>query len=147
MRDAVLISQLASGVFLLVGLVSGVWKYRHMITSEEARAPVYVDICHRSALMYSFACLVLAQLAARSVWPATVNVIAALVPIGFFASAVATYAVHGVLRDTDNMLARPHRMGRGTVPGGAVSAYVYALAIGEIGGVAVLFAGAIEGLT
>jgi hypothetical protein len=89
---------------------------------------------------------VLAQLAARSVWPATVNVIAALVPIAFFASAVATYALHGVLRDTDNMLARPHRMGRGTVPGGAVSAYVYALAIGEIGGVAVLFAGAIEGL-
>jgi hypothetical protein len=55
MRDAVLISQLASGVFLLVGLVSGVWKYRHMITSEAAQAPVYVDICHRSELMYSFA--------------------------------------------------------------------------------------------
>lgn len=146
MRDAVLISQLACGAFFLVGLVTGVWKYRHMITSEEARAPVYVDICHRSALMYSFACLVLAQFAARSVWSPMVNAVAVAVPIAFFASAVATYAVHGLLRDTDNMLARPHRMGRGTVPGGAVTAYVYALAIGEIGGFVVLFTGAIKGL-
>jgi hypothetical protein len=144
MCDAVLISQLACGAFFLVGLITGVWKYRHMITADDARAPVYVDICHRSSLMYAFACLVLAQFAALSAWSAAVNVVAVVVPIAFFASAVATYAVHGVLRDTDNMLARPHRMGRGTVHGGVVSTYVYALAVGEIGGFAVLFAGAVK---
>ena len=72
------------------------------------------------------------------------NTWAVVVPIAFFASAVATYAIHGALRDTDNMLARPHRLGRGTVHGSVISVYVYLLVLGELGGFLVLFTGAVK---
>ena len=62
-------------------------------------------------------------------------------PVAFFVSAVASYAVHGVLRDTDNQLRRPHRLGRGEVHGKVLSLYIYALIAGELGGFLVLFAG------
>src|SRR5262245_48415179 len=130
MSSAVLIARLCSGLFFIVGLSSGLWKYRGMITAPDGRAPAYVDICHRSALMYAFACLVLAQFAELSVWPPTVNTVAVVIPIAFFASAVGLYAIHGVLRDTDNMLARPHRLGESALPGGLVSSYIYLLVLG-----------------
>ena len=47
----------AAGAFFLTGLFLGAWKYIHIHTSSEARAPVYVDIAHRASLMYAFACL------------------------------------------------------------------------------------------
>jgi len=48
------LARFACGAFFLVGLVTGVWKYRGMATSAEAVAPVYVDIAHRASLMYAF---------------------------------------------------------------------------------------------
>jgi len=38
----------------------------------------------------------------------------------FFAAAVLGYVIHGALRDTDNQLARPHRLGTRTVSPAAV---------------------------
>lgn len=134
---------IAAGAFLLVGMVTGWWKYRHMMRSESATAPVYVDICHRTALMYAFACIVLQQLALHSRWSETANLIAVMVPVIFFASAVAGYAVHGWLQDTDNQLRRPHKLGNTTVSAAVVRAYMIALAVGEIGGVVVLLAGVV----
>lgn len=141
MVDAVQLAQLSCGGFFLAGLATGAWKYRAMITDADGQAPVYVDICHRAALMYAFACLVLAEFARLSAWPPWVNLIAVAAPVAFFASAVAAYALHGVLRDTDNQLRRPHRMGRGHVHGGVMSLYIYALIVGEIGGFLVLLTG------
>ncbi len=132
---------LAAGSFLLVGMLTGIWKYAHMSRSEDAQAPVYVDICHRTALMYAFACIVLQQLALHSRWSDTVNSVAVLAAVAYFASAVATYAVHGWLQDTDNQLRRPHVLGRWTLPAGLIRFYMITLIIGEIGGVAVLLAG------
>jgi hypothetical protein len=109
MIDAVDLARLGCGGLFLTGLITGVWKYRAMFASPEATAPVYVDICHRASLMYAFACLVLAEFAGLSAWNATVNLIATATPILFFALAVASYAIHGFLRDTDNQLQRPHR--------------------------------------
>lgn len=139
---AVHVAQLGCGLLFLTGLLTGIWKYRCMITSAEAQAPAYVDICHRAALMYAFACLVLAEFARLSRWPETVNVAAVAIPIILFAAAVASYGLHGVLRDTDNQLKRPHQLGRGHVHGRVISAFVYCLIAGEIGGFLVLFAGA-----
>lgn len=146
MSSAVIAAQLSSGLFFIVGLTTGFWKYRCMITAADGRAPAYVDICHRSALMYAFACLVLAEFAGLSAWAPAVNLVAVIVPVAFFASAVALYAVHGVLRDTDNMLGRPHRLGRNVVPGSLVSSYIYLLLAGELGGFLALFVGALTGL-
>lgn len=137
---------ISAGLFLLVGMLTGVWKYRHMMASDDATAPVYVDICHRTALMYAFACLVLQQLALRSAWSATVDFWATLLPIVYFASAVASYALHGLLQDTDNQLRRPHKLGSTTLPGGLIKLYMSGLIAAEIGGLLVLLAGVIHGL-
>lgn len=137
---------ISAGLFLLVGMLTGVWKYRHMMASADATAPTYVDICHRTALMYAFACIVLQQLALRSAWSATVDFWATLLPIIYFASAVATYALHGALQDTDNQLQRPHKLGNRTLPGGLIKLYMWMLIGAEIGGLAVLLAGVINGL-
>jgi hypothetical protein len=96
--------------------------------------------------MYSFACLVLAEFARRSVFSATVNAWATAIPIIFFALAILTYAAHGWLNDTDNQLRPPHRLGKREISGSFVRGYMVALYVGEIGGFLVLFAGFLAGL-
>lgn len=140
-QPAVVAALFASGFYLLVGQLTGVWKYSHIHRSEEARAPRYVDIAHRAALMYSFAALVIAQLAAVSAWSPQVNLIAVLLPVTFFGLAIGGYILHGALKDTDNQFLKPHVLGRIRVPGAALAGFMVALIAAEIGGVAVLFAG------
>lgn len=141
MMSAADLSLVSAGVFLLVGMLTGCWKYLHMMKSENATAPYYVDICHRTALMYSFACIVLQQLALRSEWSNAVNLFAVGFPIAFFASAVFGYAVHGWLQDTDNQLARPHKLGSREVSSTTVHRYMLLLILAEVGGLLVLIAG------
>lgn len=144
MPSAVDIARLGCAVLFLTGLLTGVWKYRAIMRSPEAQAPVYVDLCHRASLMYAFACLVLKEFAEVSAWPEAVNRVAVATPVVFFISAVMTYALHGVLRDTDNQLRRPHQLGRRTVHGGVITVFMYALIVGEVGGFLVLVAGALR---
>ena len=132
---------LAAGVFFLTGMLTGVWKYRCMATDAEARTPVYVDIAHRTALMYSFAAVLLREFVPFSPLSPTGTVWAVGLPLLFFASAIFIYIVHGVLRDTDNQLRKPHRLGSGTLPGAVIHIYLWLLIAGEIGGFLVLFAG------
>lgn len=131
----------SSGVFLLLGMITGIWKYSHMMRSDNGQAPVYVDICHRTSLMYAFACLVLQQLALHSRWSAGINLAAVAIPVVWFASAVLMYAIHGWLQDTDNQLQRPHRLGTKTMPAKMITVYMLLLIVGEVGGTAVLVAG------
>ena len=51
MTDAVQLALLSCGGFFLIGLATGAWKYRAMITNADGQAAVHVDICHRAALM------------------------------------------------------------------------------------------------
>lgn len=146
MLQATNLAMLSCGAFFMTGLATGIWKYRGMIVSPDGHAPAYVDICHRAALMYAFACLVLAEFARLSIWPSNVNLVAVLLPVVFFGAAVGSYALHGLLQDTDNQLRRPHVMGKRHVHGRTVSIFIYLLAAGEIGGFAVLFAGAVSTL-
>ena len=135
----------SAGGFFLVGLLTGVWKYASIARSPGARAPYYVDTAHRASLLYAFACALLGQLAAASAWRDRVNLAASVVTIAFFAAAVLGYVVHGVLRDTDNQLAVPHRLGSRTIPVGAMRAFMIVLAAAEIVGFAVVFAGFLAG--
>ncbi len=132
----------AAFVYLMAGLATGVWKYRSMINRVDAAAPYYVDIAHRSALLYSFAALLLGKLASLSAFPDAVNTTAAAVTLAFFAFAILSYIVHGFLDDTDNQLRRPHVLGRGTVPRGVVTLSMSLLVAGETGGALVLGTGA-----
>jgi hypothetical protein len=132
---------LAAGLFFLTGMLTGVWKYRCMATDPEARTPVYVDIAHRTALMYSFASILLREFVPFSPLSPAATVWAVGLPLLFFGSAVFMYILHGLLRDTDNQLRRPHRLGSTTLPGGFIVAYMWLLIAGEIGGFLILFAG------
>lgn len=126
------VTLLAAGLIFLLALVLGVWKYRQMATAEDHLAHPYVDIAHRAALLYSFATALLAVFVEFSCWPGWVNLTAAMVLVFFFVAAIASYVVHGALRDTTNQFAS----------GGATLHLSMVLLIaGEIGGFAVLLAG------
>ncbi|HSW14634.1 MAG TPA: hypothetical protein VLI06_17450 [Solimonas sp.] len=132
---------LAAGVFFSSGLLTGVWKYFAIMGSPEAQSPVYVDIAHRSSLMYAFSAILLREFVPYSPLGPVGTLWAVGIPILYFASAIAMYILHGVLRDTDNQLRRPHVLGKGHMPGAMIWLYMVGLIIGEIGGFAVLFYG------
>lgn len=134
----------SAGAFFLVGLLAGVWKYAAIATRMDARAPTYVDTAHRAALLYAFACGLLADVCRSSAWSDTVNFAAAAVLVSFFAASIAGYVVHGALQDTDNQFQRPHRLGRRTIPARAMVAFMVALSIGEIASFVVLLTGFIR---
>jgi hypothetical protein len=69
----------SGGGFFLVGLFGGAWKYLCILRSLEARSPLYVDLTHRSALLYAFARVLLSRLCERNAWPDGVNSSAAIV--------------------------------------------------------------------
>ena len=123
---------LASGLIFLWALALGVVKYAQMRQSPQARAHPYTDIAHRSALLYAFATGLVAVFAQLSDWATWVDLVAALVPIGFFAAAIASYQWHGLRRDTDNQF-------QDAPP--ALTWFMVALIVGEIGGFAVLLTG------
>lgn len=130
-----------AGVFFLFGLLFGAWKYACIVRSETAQAPYYVDVAHRSALLYAFACGLLSQLCAVNAWSNTVNLVAAIVLVVYFAASVLGYAVHGALRDTDNQLKRPHQLGRKKIPNGAMLTFMLSLVIAEVTAFLVIFSG------
>ena len=136
----------AARLFFMTGLLTGIWKYRHMARSADATSPTYVDIAHRSSLLYSFAALLLAAFSAHSVFPEWVNVTAAVAALAFFALAISTYIIHGLLQDTDNQLRRPHRLGQRLLPPWITGLFMLLLIIGEVGGALVLGAGAMMGI-
>ena len=140
---AVGLAVLGSGFLLLVGLFTGVWKYTAIRASEKSRAPYYVDIAHRASLMYSFSALILAVLAGVSVWSPTVNFWAVLANLVYFSLAIGTYIIHGALKDTQNQLARPHKLGKSTLPNFLISGFMWSLIVAEVGGTIILFTGAV----
>lgn len=140
------IALLGAMAFFLVGLLSGLWKYAAIRRSADGTAPPYVDICHRSALLYSFACVLLERMAGLSALPTVWELPALLSLLFFFAFAVLSYALHGYLRDTDNQLRHPHRLGRRQLSPALVHGSMVALVIGEIGGFVILAAGVILAL-
>jgi len=143
---AVRLCVIAAGTYFMLALLTGAWKYFHITRSATATAPVYVDIAHRAALMYSFASLLLAVFAELSVFSPTTNLVAAALPLAFFGFALVGYIVHGLLRDTDNQFLKPHRVGRLAPPPWALAGFMSLLMAAEIGGFAVLFAGFLKAL-
>ena len=127
---------LSAGLIFLLALVLGIWKYRQMATSEDHLAHPYVDIAHRSALLYSFATLLVAVFVELSAWPGWVNAAAAATIVVFFVGAIGSYILHGAKRDTTNQLSDAGR---------SVHVAMAALIVGEIGGFVVLLTGFLRG--
>lgn len=137
---------LSAGSFFMVGLLTGVWKYAEIATSEKARAHYYVDIAHRASLLYAFACLLLERFAQASTFAERINFWAVAASVLFYALAVGSYVLHGLLKDTQNQLRRPHRMGPLTLPGFLMVGFMLLLILAEVGGFGVLFVGWLRGL-
>jgi hypothetical protein len=132
---------LAAGLFFLNGLLTGILKYRCIATSTTATAPMYVDIAHRTSLLYAFAAILMREFVPYSRVSEALTRWVVAVPLLFFASAILLYMLHGWLRDTDNQLRRPHMLGRRQLPPVLIQGYILALIVGEVGGFAVLLYG------
>jgi hypothetical protein len=132
MSLAIRISLAASGLFLMSGLLTGILKYKGIMNSPEHRAPVYVDIAHRASFLYSFAALVIARLLEYSPYSQGVQVVAASVPLAFFAITIMGYTAHGLKNDTENIFSERNF---------TTTWYMYLLILGEVGGFAVILWG------
>lgn len=132
MNTAVKISLLASGAFLLAAMLIGIAKYRQMLERETHQANAYVDIAHRAALLYSFAALVIAELAKYSPFTEKFLMIIVVVPLALFALTIAQYARLGWLGREETQFAERNF---------TTVWFMYGLIAGEIGGVALLVGG------
>lgn len=129
-----LTGMLAAMIFFFAGLLTGSWKYFCIRNSPRAEAPVYVNIAHRAALLYSFAALLLAVFASLSVFSDTVNLIAIALPLAYFALAIVRYIFLGITNTTNNQhLNPPSRTGELVL--------LLSLIVAETGGFLVLAAG------
>ncbi len=135
MSLAIKISLLASGLFLLLGMLTGVLKYQRIMTSPEHRAPVYVDIAHRAAFLYSFAMLVIAKLLEYNPYSTKVQMGAVAAVLVFLVITILGYLSHGIRNDTENIF---HQRTFTT------TWYMYLLIVGEIGGLSIILWGFIE---
>jgi hypothetical protein len=132
MTPEVKVTLTATGLFFLAALGTGAWKYRHMLLNDDHRAPVYVDVAHRAALLYSFAGVLLTRFVEESPLPRPVTLVAVLLPLVFFALAIGTYVQLGLRNHTDNQF-RERNFGTTWAMGLLIAA--------EMGGFLVLFAG------
>ena len=132
LTPAVRISLLFSGLFLLSGMLTGVWKYAKTMSSLEHRAPAYVDIAHRASFFYSFASLVIGALVAFSPFGREWQVVIVLLPLTYFALTVIGYVKEGMLDRTDNMFAERNFI---------TTWFMYGLIVGEIGGLLLILGG------
>ena len=135
MTLAIKISLLASGLFLLSGMLIGVLKYQRIMTSTEHRAPVYVDIAHRASFLYSFAMLVIAKLVEYSPYSTRIQVGAVVLVLVFFALTVFGYLAEGVKNVTDNLFRERNF---------TTTWYMYLLIAGEIGGLSIILWGFVQ---
>jgi hypothetical protein len=135
MNLAIKMSLLASGLFLLAGMLIGILKYQRMLTRETHTAPVYVDIAHRAAFLYSFAMLVIAKLLEYSPYSERVQLGATGLVLVFLVITVCGYLAHGLKEDTDNLFRERNF---------TTTWYMYMLMAGEIGGLSVILWGFIS---
>lgn len=135
-----------SGVYLWIGMLTGVWKYVQISRSAHARAHYYVDIAHRSSLLYAPATLILAVMAYFSAWSESINLVCVLINLIFFSFSILSYIVHGMLQDTHNQFQQPHRLGRFHLPKLLMRSAMILLVIGELGGTTLLLLGMLYSL-
>lgn len=102
MITAYQVAIIAAGLFFLNGLITGVWKYNQMVESTEGSAHPYVDIAHRTSLLYSFAAILIANFVQISQLSAVVELIATTLLVVYFGLSIAGYMVQGVIKKTEN---------------------------------------------
>lgn len=140
---AVQLAIVFSGVFLWIGMLTGIWKYWQIRRSELSRAHYYVDIAHRSSLLYAAATLTLAALSYFTVLSEDIALWCVLANILFFSFSILVYIIHGFLQDTSNQFKQPHRLGHFSLPTWLMTFMMIALIITELLATAILLMGTI----
>ncbi|NNP69803.1 hypothetical protein [Acinetobacter sp. Ac_5812] len=132
-----------SGIFLWVGMLTGVWKYYQIRQTAQARAHYYVDIAHRSSLLYAAASLILAALSFFTVLSDSIALFCVVANLFFFAMSILIYILHGLLKDTTNQFKQPHQVGKWTLPAWCMTLMMLCLIIVELGATGILVLGTI----
>ena len=138
MNTAYQIAIVAAGMFFLNGLLTGVWKYSQIAASDQARAHPYVDIAHRSSLLYSFASILIATFLEISQLSDTLELVATILLIAYFFFAIASYMYQGFLGKTGNQLR--------TITT-ATKWFMWSLIVAEIGGFVIIFYGVLVAIS
>ena len=138
---SVKIAVIFAGIFLWVGMLTGVLKYWQMRQSPQARAHYYTDIAHRSSLLYAPASLIIAVMAYWSIWAEWLNLLCVIFNLIFFSSSILAYVLHGVLQDTTNQFRTPHQLGQRRIPAIFMTLAMLGLIGAEVGGTGVLLLG------
>lgn len=126
------VALLISGLFLLNGMLTGVWKYSCIMSSPEHKAPVYVDIAHRTSFFYSFASLVIAALIYFSPFSEFWQIVIIFFPLTYFILAVIGYMKEGYLDRTENLFSERNFI---------TTYFMYGLIASEIGGLILILGG------
>lgn len=132
-----------SGIFLWVGMLTGVWKYYQIRNTELARAHYYVDIAHRSSLLYAAASLILAVLSYFTSLSDSLSLFCVVANLFFFSMSILVYIIHGMLKDTTNQFKQPHKLGQWLIPRWCMTFLMLNLIIVELGATAILLLGTI----
>ena len=132
-----------SGIFLWVGMLTGVWKYYQIRNTELARAHYYVDIAHRSSLRYAAASLILAALSYFTSLSDSLSLFCIVANLFFFSMSILVYIIHGMLKDTTNQFKQPHKLGQWSIPRWCMTFLMLNLIIVELGATTVLLLGTI----
>lgn len=132
MNISVKISLAAAGFYLLAGMIIGVVKYRKMMRSAEHCAPVYIDIAHRAAFLYSFAALVMAKLLEENSFPEITLIPSTIIVLIFFSLTILGYLMTGLKNKTENLFSERNF---------TMTWFMYALIGAEIGGFIIIFIG------
>lgn len=132
-----------SGIFLWIGMLTGVWKYYQIRNTELARAHYYVDIAHRSSLLYAAASLILAALSYFTTLSDSLSLFCVVANLFFFSMSILVYIIHGMLKDTTNQFKQPHKLGQWSIPRWCMTFLMLSLIMVELGATAVLLLGTI----
>ena len=108
-----------------------------MMASPDGLAHRYVDIAHRAALTYSFACILLSVFSFISQLDEHIEFYAMLALVSYFSIAVMSYIAEGVKQKTDNVMAAKSPF---------ISTFMVTLIVAEVSGFMVLFYGLIWAL-
>ena len=143
LTQATELSIIFSGIFLWVGMLTGVWKYYQIRKTELARAHYYVDIAHRSSLLYAAASLILAALSYFTSLSDSLSLFCVVANLFFFSMSILIYIIHGMLKDTTNQFKQPHKLGQWSIPRWCMTFLMLSLIMVELGATAVLLLGTI----
>ena len=143
LTQATELSIIFSGIFLWVGMLTGVWKYYQIRKTELARAHYYVDIAHRSSLLYAAASLILAALSYFTSLSDSLSFFCVVANLFFFSMSILVYIIHGMLKDTTNQFKQPHKLGQWSIPRWCMTFLMLSLIMVELGATAVLLLGTI----